>query len=134
MRTNNAWTRIVGTILMTVFLFAFPAAYTLAGEPGSQEMQKVRIPQTAEEHRAMAQSYRMKAMNYERDAETHRLMCEGYKFKVSIPENPMVAGPSLREAQRDCERYMQDAKKLAESARELSEYHTAQAKALEGHP
>ncbi len=117
---------------MTVFLFASAAAVYAAGEPGSPEVQKGGIPRTAEEHRAMAQSYRMKAMDYERDAETHRLMCEGYKFKVSIPENPMVAGPSLREAQRDCERYMHDAKELAESARSLSEYHTAQAKALSG--
>ena len=120
---------------MSVFLFASAASVSAAVmEPGSQEVQKVRIPRTAEEHRAMAQSYRMKAMNDERDAEPHRLMCEWYAFKVATPENPMMAGPSLRDAQRDCEHYMQDAKKLAESARELSEYHTAQAKALEGHP
>ncbi len=122
---------------MTVFLFAFAAVVCVIGEPGSQEMPKGRIPRTAREHRAMAQSYRMKAMNDERDAEPRRLMCEGSQFTVSIaenpiPENPMVAGSSLRGARRDCERYMHDAKARAERARVLAGYHTAQASALSG--
>jgi len=40
----------------------------------------------------------------------------------------------MREAQRDCARYMHDAKELADSAKSLAEYHTARAKELEGHP
>ncbi len=131
MRTNSARARIVKAILMAVFLFASTAEVYAAGDPGSQEALKVRIPQTAEEHLAMAQSYRLKAVAYEREAETHRLMCEEYKFKSSIPKNPRVAGSSLMEAQKHCERYVSDATDLAENARELAEYHIAQAKALD---
>ena len=134
MRTNNGWTRIVGTILMAVFLFTSAAAAGAAGEPGSQEVQKVRIPRTAEEHRAMAQSYRMKVIAYEREAEAHRLMCEEYKFESSLPKDPRVAGPSLMEAQKQCERYARDTTDLVENARALAEYHEAQAKALDGRP
>ena len=126
--------RKIGAILLAVFLCASAAAADAAGEPGSQEAQEARIPRTAEEHRAMAQVYRTKAANYERDSEEHRLMCDGYKFKVSIPGSAMAAGPSMREAQRDCARYMHDAKELADSAKSLAEYHTARAKELEGHP
>ncbi len=122
MRTNNGWARIVGTILMTVFLSASPA-----------EVYAARIPKTAQEHRAMAQSYRLKAIAYEQEAETHRLMCEEYKFEVAIPGNHPAAGPSLMEAQKQCERYARDTTDLVENARELAEYHTAQAKALDGH-
>ncbi len=121
MRTNNARARTAGTILMAVFLFASAA-----------EARAVRIPKTAEEHRAMAQSYRMKAVSYEREAETHRLMCEEYKFESSIPANQPASGPSLMAAQKQCERYARDTTGLVESARERSEYHRAQAKALSG--
>jgi len=122
MRTNNARARSVGTILMTVLLFASASAVYAA-----------KIPRTAEEHRAMAKSYRMKAMNYEREAETHRLMCEEYGFQISIPKN-QAAGPSLIAAQKQCERYAHDTTGLVEDARERAEYHTAQAKALDGRP
>ncbi len=117
---------------MTVFLFASPVAVCAAGERGSQEVLKVKIPKTAEEHLAMAQSYRLKAIAYEREAETHRLMCEEYRFKSSIPKNPKAAGPSLMEVQKRCERYVRDTTDLAENARGLAEYHAAQAKALNG--
>ncbi len=80
----------------------------------------------------MAKSYRLKAMNYERDAKEHRLMCEEYQFEISIPRNPVVAGPSVMEVQKHCERYLRDTTALAENARELAQYHTAQAKALSG--
>lgn len=119
MRTNSAWVRSAGTVLATVFLFASAA-----------DVYAVRIPRTAEEHRAMAKSYRMKAMNYEREAKAHLLMCEEYKFEISIPKDPKAAGPSLMEAQKQCERYALDTASLVEDARERAEYHTAQAKAL----
>ncbi len=132
MRTNNAWTRIIGTILMTVFLSASAAAVYAAGEPGSQEVQKViRIPRTAEEHRAMAESYRLKAIAYEQEAQTHRLICEEYKFKGFMPMQPM-SGHSMKQVQERCERYVRDATDLAENARELAEYHAEQAKRLSG--
>ncbi len=113
---------------MTLFLVASATAvYAARGE-----VPKVRIPQTAGEHRAMAESYRLKAIAYEREAQTHQLMCEEYKFRISIPKNQLAAGPSVMEAQKHCERYVRDTTDLAENARELAQYHTAQAKALRG--
>ncbi|GEM_PF-3329717 len=122
MRTNNAGARSAGAILVAVFLFASAAAVCAD-----------RIPRTAEEHRAMAQSYRMKVVAYEREAETHRLMCEEYKFESSIPKNRPASGPSLMAAQKQCERYARNTADLVETARALSEYHTARAKTLDGH-
>lgn len=80
----------------------------------------------------MAKSYRLKALGYEQDAKEHRLMCEEYQFEISIPKNPPAAGPSLMMAQKHCELYMRDTEDLAENARELAEYHEAQAKELSG--
>lgn len=108
-------------------------AYAASGAPGSREVQKVRIPQTASEHRAMAESYRAKAIAYQTETETHRLMCEEYKFKVAMPATPMETGPSLMQAQKQCERYARDTTDLVENARELAVYHEARAKALEAH-
>ncbi len=65
--------RISGALKVAVFLLVSVAGvYAASGGPGSQEVQKVKIPQTAAEHRAMAESYRAKAVAYEREAEDHR--------------------------------------------------------------
>lgn len=51
---------------------------------------------------------------------------------TTIPKNPQLAGLSRMGAQKRCERYVRGAMDLAENARGLAEYHTAQAKALSG--
>ncbi len=132
MSIHNVWMKRIGTIVMTAFLFVSAPTGYVVGASGSQEVSKVSMPRTAEEHRAMAQRYRLRATDYQRDAEKHQAMCDGYGFEVSIPENPMVAGASMMEAKKYCDRYVRDTMDFARNARELAAYHTARANTLSG--
>ncbi len=136
MGINKMRLRIVGMFLLAIFLFAFPVSVGAAGKAGSREaVRKTLLPQTAEEHRAMAKSYRAKAITYKQEAEDHRQMCEEYKFEVAIPSNTNTTGgtgPSLMEMQKKCERYSEDSTDLVDNALELAAYHEAQADALSG--
>lgn len=133
MRRANGWmgnmrSGISAAALAAVLSFLPGGPLHAAEEGRSEELAQAKIPETAEEHQAMAQSYRIKAANYRREAEAHQKMLDEYKFKVVAPGK----GPSHKEAQRHCERYMRDARRLAEEAGNLADYHASQAKALQG--
>jgi hypothetical protein len=88
------------------------------------------MPQTAQEHSAMAESYEQKAANYRQDAAMHRQMLAEYKKGAVHPkqgENPWVTKMRIH-----CEKYIVDAERLAADADEFAKFHTMRAKELRG--
>jgi hypothetical protein len=129
---------VAGIPVVAIVMFAaFSAAY--AADPpqtapvapsASMAAGMKMMPQTAEEHSAMAESYKQKAANYRQDAEMHRQMLAEYKkgaVHLKQGENPWVTKMRLH-----CEKYIVDADRLVADADEFAQFHTMRAKELRG--
>ena len=91
------------------------------------------VPTTYEEHVARAESYRTKAAEYRAEAESHRKMLEDYRAKEA--HNQTKAGielPWVGKMRKHCEKYMNEAKKLAKEADSFAEFHTMRAAEMRG--
>jgi hypothetical protein len=88
------------------------------------------MPQTADEHSAMADSYKQKAASYRQDAEMHRQMLAEYKkgaVHLKQGENPWVTKMRVH-----CEEYIKDAERLASDADAFAQFHTMRANEMRG--
>lgn len=112
-------------------IFASPQIAVAADTQMQSEIASMKtMPQTADEHSAMAESYKQKAANYRQDAEVHRKMLADYKkgaVHLKQGENPWVTKMRLH-----CEKYIVDAERLAADADEFAKFHTMRAKELQG--
>ena len=90
-----------------------------------------KVPQTAEEHLALAKSYQEKVVSYRQEAETHRQMLAAYKERVinnpKAPENGW-----MKKMREHCEGYIKNAEEMAAGAQQFADYHTLRAKELQG--
>jgi hypothetical protein len=116
-------------VLAGVFAWP-PIAVSAEGQTQSDVAGMMKMPQTAEEHSAVAESYKQKAAKYRQDAETHRHMLAEYKkgaVHLKQGENPWVKKMRLH-----CEAYIADAERLAADADDFAKFHTMRAKELQG--
>lgn len=114
------------------FLAAGAFAVTLSSAPLSLLYAAEKARQSAEEHLAIARSYFEKAEAYREEIETHRQMLETYKKRVAISPKVPFENPWVRKMRLHCEGYIREAKRQMAEALKLAEYHTFQAKELEG--
>lgn len=124
-------------LILSMSLAAFAGIFALPQIAVSAETQTQSdiagmkmMPQTADEHSAMAESYKQKAANYRQDAEMHRQMLAEYKKGAARPkqgENAWVTKMRLH-----CEKYIVDAERLVTDADEFAKFHTMRAKELRG--
>jgi hypothetical protein len=112
-------------------IFALPPmAVSAEMQMQSDQADMKMMPQTADEHSAMAERYKQKAANYRQDAEMHRQMLADYKkgaVHVKQSENPWVTKMRLH-----CEQYIVDAERLAADADTFVKFHTMRAQELRG--
>ena len=87
------------------------------------------MPQTADEHAAMAESYSKKAASYRQDAEMHKQMLAEYQKGAAHIKGE---NPWLTKMRAHCEKYVVDANALAADADKFAEFHTMRAKELRG--
>jgi hypothetical protein len=84
------------------------------------------IPQTPEEHLALAESYRAKAASYRADAEEHRKMFADYERKTGSPLMKVKTGreePWVKKMRQHCEGYVREATRLAAEADSFAAFH-----------
>ena len=93
---------------------------------------QARIPQTAEEHFAVAKSYQEKAASFRAIADEHRTMLEEYKRSALPPTKTGMKNPWVKKMEEHCGAYIRDAGKLAADADKLAEYHTMRGRELQG--
>ena len=93
---------------------------------------EVKIPETASEHLAMAQSYREKVKMYLNEVETHQQMLEAYKKRVPVNPKAQMENPWIKKMRKHCERYIAEARSLAAEAQEFAKYHELRGKELQG--
>lgn len=114
--------------ILTIILI--PSSYSAGTK--SPKVENITIPQTAEEHLAMAEKYKEKAAQYREDASFHRKMKEDYKRTVATNPKSPVENPWITKMNKHCEQYIKDADNLGDETVKFSEYHLMRAKELQG--
>ena len=121
------------TILLTIVI---PASSRGAGarqdHSGHASVQEMKIPQTAQDHKDLAERYQKKAAEYREEIEMHKKMLAEFSKKVA--KNPKDTGenPYIKKMRLHCEKYISAAEGLAREADEMAKFHTFRAKELEG--
>jgi hypothetical protein len=111
---------VVGSIMSGGYVFA------------AEEGAGIKIPETASEHLAMAQSYREKVETYRQEVETHQHMLAAYKRRVAVNPKSPGENPWLKNMRKHCERYITEARQLAAEAQKFADYHELRGKELQG--
>lgn len=95
-----------------------------AADPTREEMRRVvKVPETAADHLALAQSYGERATEWRQEAAYHRQMAAAYK--KSHPDSKDSAT-----MEKHCAKIAKDAEKLAEDAQTMADYHQLRAREL----
>lgn len=121
------------TILLTIVI---PASSRGAGarqdHSGHASVQEMKIPQTAQDHKDLAERYQKKAAEYREEIAMHKKMLAEFSKKVA--KNPKDTGenPYIKKMRLHCEKYISAAEGLAREADEMAKFHTFRAKELEG--
>lgn len=92
----------------------------------------MKLPSTAEEHDAMAETYRKKAASYREEVAFHRKMFADYKARVAVIPKSSMENPFIRNMREHCEVFIKDAERLAVDADKFAEYHHLRAEELRG--
>jgi len=124
--------RRIGRPLTLLFAAFGMITILFVGSSNAAETKVIQIPQTAEEHLAMAQRYKEKADQYREEANIHRKMKEDYRRKVALNPKSPVENPWISKMSIHCEQYIKEAQNLADESIKFSEYHTMRAKELQG--
>jgi hypothetical protein len=110
---------LVGTALM---LSANPA---LAADP-TREDRAMKLPESAADHLAMAESYEERVEAWRKEAADHRAMAEAYKKARPAGDSDAAT------MQKHCRKIADDAEKLASDAEDTAKYHRLRAKEMQG--
>lgn len=90
------------------------------------------VPNTPEQHQAMAKSYREKAADYRREASAHREMASDYKKSMPGPDKSGRANPWVTKMEKHCETIAADAERLAGDLEKAADFHELRAKEHSG--
>ena len=92
---------------------------------------EMKVPESAQDHYAMAEHYQKVATQTREDAEMHKKMLAD--FTKSVVANPKSGeNPYAKEMRLHCERYINAAEALAAEADASAKFHTLRGKELEG--
>jgi uncharacterized membrane protein YcgQ (UPF0703/DUF1980 family) len=141
MKTNSRSKRFFGFILtlfvslslLTLFSTSSYGRDNIIWNTTQQDnTSTTKVPETAEEHYKMAESYKQKATEYRKEAEEHRKMKAEYRKKIyQHPKDP-TENPWMKKMRLHCDKYITQAEALARESEKMAEYHTLRAKELEG--
>lgn len=131
-RNTTNWL-VIG--LLSFWLVIALPALARAQEPKpdhAMHSQEMKIPQTAQDHRELAERYQKKAAEYRQEIEMHKKMLAD--FSKTVARNPKDTGenPYIRKMRLHCEKYIRAAENLAREAEEMAKFHTFRARELEG--
>jgi hypothetical protein len=127
MRARTAVMAMV-TVFATPFISAGPG---LAAGPSPEETGRVmKLPETVDDHLALARSYEEKVATWRKEAAYHREMAAAYK--KSHPDFKGVRNPEAVTMEKHCSKIANDADRLAADAEDAAKYHRLRAKELQG--
>jgi hypothetical protein len=125
-------TLTAGALLALVTALPVPSLAQDAKHDHSMQVQEMKAPQTAQEHRERAEQYQKKAAEYRKEAEAHRKMLADYSKTVARNPKDTAENAYIKKMRLHCEKYIKAAEALAQEADEMAKYHTMRAKEMEG--
>jgi hypothetical protein len=125
--SNKTSSTFRNTLLATLMMIlaSGTAALALADEP--------KVPETAQDHMALAKGYQDKAAAYRKEVEEHQLMAAAYKkSKGDAQAARGQRNPFVVKMEKHCAALAKAAEKLAVDNEKAADYHTLRAKELQG--
>lgn len=132
-------------MLLTTFAFLAGAGHVSAqvekqkpcdcARPSSEPSADVlKLPQTPDDHLALARDYDAKVARYREEAQTHRRMLAEQVQRASVPprKGANLEPGWLAKMREHCEGYIRAAEQLAAEASKFAEYHRLRAAELQG--
>lgn len=113
-------------------LMGFALGFSLA--TGAMAFAEAKIPNTPQEHFALAKQYQEKAEAARKEVVEHRKMAEAYR---NSPSNAQQKGygqnnPWVMKMEKHCQAIAEAADKLATENLKAAEFHTLRGKELQG--
>jgi hypothetical protein len=134
-KTSTSVALSVGSIL-ALGLLAPAAAETTSKKTAAktETADTVKPAVTADEHLALADTYRKQTAVYREEAAAHRQMLETYKKRVAVPSDARsgIENAWVKKMRLHCEEYIRDADKLAVDTEKFADFHTMRAAELQG--
>jgi len=119
------------TLATVAAVFALTSAYpAFASDTTADRMGAAKVPETAEEHTAMAAEYQKKATEWRKEAEFHRQMAAAYKASHPDSKGGVRNAPAVK-MEKHCMTIVEDSERLAADAEWAAKYHHARAKELQ---
>lgn len=100
--------------------------------PAAEKKETVKLPETPQEHLAMSEEYKKKAVTYREEAAFHRKMLADYKAQVRPDPRQAFENPYVKKMRIHCEAYIKDAEALAADAEKFADFHRLRAAELQG--
>jgi hypothetical protein len=133
-RKTTTW--LVISLLSLLLAVAIPAwsraQETKQDHSGHAVSQEMKIPQTPQDHRELAERYQKKAAEYRQEIEMHKKMLADFSKRVARNPKDTLENPYLKKMRLHCEKYINATERAAREAEEMAKFHTFRAKELEG--
>ncbi len=94
--------------------------------------EQIKIPQTPQDHRDLAERYQKNAAEYRQEIDMHKKMLADYRKGVAKPPKETRENPYIKKMRLHCEHYIEAAQALAREADEMAKFHVLRARELEG--
>jgi len=135
MKTLKKNSKIMNGLLlgaMAALVVAAPSVGSPRAAAQNDSNRTVKVPQTAQEHYALADRYQKEATELRVEIEQHNQMLAEYSKGVAT--NPKATGENgyVKNMRLHCEKYIKAAESLMAEDNELAKFHTLRAKELEG--
>ena len=117
-------------LLLAVVVVTALHSQSAAQDQPTHEME-MKVPESAQDHYAMAEHYQKVAAETREDIEMHKKMLAD--FTKSVASNPKSGeNPYAKKMRLHCERYIKAAEALATEADASAKFHSLRAKEMEG--
>src|SRR5262249_2958071 len=118
---KNALRSLMTLIVVSFAMFSFTSVYAAAQKDPDPQ---VKVPQTVQDHYALADKYTKEAAELRVEIEQHNQMLAEYSKGVAT--NPKATGENsyIKNMRLHCEKYIKAAESLMAEDTELAKFHT----------
>ena len=124
-------TRILASAMALLLTIGMTAVLQVKSAAQDQPSHEMKVPESAQDHYAMAEHYQKVAAETREDVEMHKKMLA--EFTKGVASNPKSGeNPYAKKMRLHCERFIKAAEDLATEADASAKFHTMRGKELEG--
>jgi uncharacterized protein YlxW (UPF0749 family) len=124
---TTAWFLLGPILILLSMIVSIPTS----GAPQDQSGHQMKVPETARDHRELAEHYQKQAAELRAEVKTHEQMLTEFNRGVA-KDSKSGENPYSRKMRLHCEKYIKAAENLEQEAVESARFHELRAKELEG--